>query len=245
MLFTRGRAWLPLAAVALLSACATPPAPAVAPAPEAAAPALDPRRAEILAIAETYRLHEWTPEPGNVLHGEDSRGVRVDTPDASYHEDGWRPGELSVGVPYQWGGYTTLEEFDEGLAAGRPAGHVFEATENFRARVRASREALGVDCSGFVSRCWRTEKRHATYTFAEVTDELSSYDELLPGDAVNKPYGHIVIFLEWVDEEREAMRVVHATFPRVKEDVMPVDKLKEAGFVPIRYRALSAPQVEG
>ena len=140
----RTHAWLPLLAVVVLAACtASPAAPSTALAPSASAEDLDPRRAEILAIAEAYRLHEWTPGPSNVLHGDDSRGVRVDTPDVSYDESGWRAGQVNVGVPYQWGSYSSLEEFDAGVAAGHPAGHVFDATGDYRERVDASREALG------------------------------------------------------------------------------------------------------
>src|SRR5262245_10709528 len=102
------------------------------------------RRARIVAIAESYASHRWTAGPSNVLHGEHQDGVRVDTPDSGHVEGGFTTdGGVNVGVPYQWGGFSSLDEFDAGVRAGRWAGHApASATSN------ASYRAVGVDCSG-------------------------------------------------------------------------------------------------
>ena len=117
-------------------------------------------RAECIAIAESYRSHRWLPAEGNVRHGVDAAGIRVDTPDISYQKPGavpgwWRAGAWNTGVPYQWGGFATPEEFDRGLAAGLAAGDVYTLEKRRLLDAAVSREATGIDCSGFVSRCWR------------------------------------------------------------------------------------------
>ena len=49
-------------------------------------------------------MHRWRATEANVLHGEDTAGVRVDTPDSGYRRGGFHSdGRGNVGVPYKWG----------------------------------------------------------------------------------------------------------------------------------------------
>ena len=87
-------------------------------------------RSECLAIAERYRTHQWTPAAANTHHGTDPDGVELDTPDISYQRPGvvpgwWIPGAVNAGIPYQWGGFATPEQFDRDLAMGKAAGDVY------------------------------------------------------------------------------------------------------------------------
>jgi hypothetical protein len=85
--------------------------------------ATPPTRAEVIRIAESYANYRWLPTQKNVLHGRDSAGIVVDTPDrSSGNPDLWQPGEASVGVPYKWGGFDSLESFERGLKTGKAAG---------------------------------------------------------------------------------------------------------------------------
>ena len=91
----------------LLIACAAP-----APVPEVKNFPLVTRR-ECGQIAEAYRTHRWTAHEANIMHGLDAKGIRVDTPDSTYQKPGaipgwWRTGVPNQGVPYQWGGFSTL-----------------------------------------------------------------------------------------------------------------------------------------
>ncbi|MFH0945558.1 MAG: hypothetical protein V2A76_10210 [Planctomycetota bacterium] len=110
----------------------------------------DRQREQILAIAEQYVTHEWTASEKNVFHGKTPNGIPVATPDDSFDEDGWKAdGSTNVGIPYAWGGFSSSEQFDEGVAEGMYAGNVPESTG-----VPGTGLAVGVDCSGFVARCW-------------------------------------------------------------------------------------------
>ena len=57
----------------------------------------------------------WSARPENVFHGLDKNKNRVDTPDSKYREGGFKVGEQNSGIPYKWGGFSAIEEFDEGI----------------------------------------------------------------------------------------------------------------------------------
>jgi len=115
-------------------------------------------RTRILSLADRYATFEWQGGEENVFHGDDPNGARVDTPDVSFDEDGWRSdGATNRGMPYAWGGFTSIEEFEAGLKNGMYAGHV-PATE----RALPSARAMGLDCSGFIARCWDRSSSPAT-----------------------------------------------------------------------------------
>lgn len=70
------------------------------------------------------------------------------------------------------------------------------------------------DCSGFVSMAWELGRSYTTYTFmrgSAPTDFLSSYDSLLPGDALvmrANGRGHMVMFAGWNDSGKTSACVL-------------------------------------
>ena len=221
-------------------------------------------RARILEIGRAYVEHRWTADARNVLHGSDADGVLVHTPDRSHRPDGWTAdGQVNVGVPYKWGGFSSLEEFDAAVAEGRPAGELTDGKD-----LDASRFSVGVDCSGFVARCWDLPIKQSTRSLGRLCFELASYDELLPGDLINKYDAHAMVFVAFapapVGEQGELadgasgagnsgeassaahghVRVYEAAFPSVREHVYAVADLADAGFRPFRYKPLDARWVD-
>jgi hypothetical protein len=191
------------------------------------------RREAIVALARAYAEHEWTAGPENVLHGDAEDGVHVDTPDAEHRADGWHAdGRVNVGVPYKWGGFDTLDSFDEGVVAGRPAGELTDGVD-----LDASRLSLGVDCSGFVARCWGLPGKQSTRSLGRLSFELESYDDLRPGDLINKFDAHAMLVVGLEDDGAQ-VRVIEATLPKVLESVHPVSRLEQLGFRPFRYKPL-------
>ena len=138
---------------------------------------------EALATADSYVQHTYTVTAANITDGRilDPDGVEVETPE-------WIvPGTLSP-VVYQWGGFYTLEGFDAGLANEMYAGD--EATSG------VSAYAVGVDCSGFVSRCWKLPNHFSTRMMDdEITIAYGSWEEMGPGDAIHRP-GHVRLLVE-------------------------------------------------
>ncbi len=130
-----------------------------------------------LAIADTYDKLVWDCSSSNLTYGRitDSYGNHVETPD-------W----LSVGqmqrVPYKWGGFNTIEGFLDGISQGKYAGD--KATDS------VSPEAVGVDCSGFVSRCWTLTTHYSTRMMPDITNPYDNWELAQPGDACHK-VGHV------------------------------------------------------
>lgn len=203
-------------------------------------------RAEVLALAEAYRAHRWLPTEANVRHGFDRNGVRVDTPDVGYRKPGavpgwWVPGQWNEGVPYQWGGFSTLADFDRGVAQGLAAGDVYTLEKRRLLEDAVSVEAVGIDCSGFVSRCWKLPRPYSTRELAEVCVPLGSYFELKPGDILNTHNAHCLLFAGWADERRTRMWAYETGIPphwKVICHRPTTTSLQAGGFVPLRYRGI-------
>jgi len=129
-------------------------------------------REEALDNAAAYAMHEWTASSAN----------RYAECSADYESD-YDPGTYT-GLPYDWGGYVTLAEFDAGLAAGDGAGShswhgILECT-------------VGVDCSGFLSKVWDVG-HYSTSSFHETTHDID-WDDIQRADAVNDPGSHVVMY---------------------------------------------------
>lgn len=222
--------------VALSYALAIPQPAQADPAPPASVAtidaSIDARRAEALKIAERYATHRWRATEANVMHGKDPDGVRVDTPDAKSIPSGFSTdGEWNVGIPYQWGGACTLEEFDRGVAEGKYAGHLPKSRG-----VQASRHAVGVDCSGLVTVCWKLAQKQSTRSLGGLCYELDGFDDLQPGDILNRFDAHVMMFVDYADRERSRIVVYEAVTPRVLRREHAVADLKAGGYVPLRYR---------
>lgn len=138
-----------------------------------AAAALAIPREDVLDNAAGFATHIWSMTSAN-----ESASCSSDY-DSDYTAGTW------VGLPYDWGGWVTLDEFDgyidEDYGAGSHSWHgVLWCT-------------VGVDCSGFVSQAWETDQKYGTATFYAVTEEIPT-SALERGDALNKAGSHIVLF---------------------------------------------------
>jgi hypothetical protein len=72
-------------------------------------------------------------------------------------------------------------------------------------------EGYRTDCSGFVSMAWELSKPgETTASFGESSKypKLSSYNDLVPGDALNAAGHHVVMFLGWNDSAKASMCVI-------------------------------------
>ena len=130
-------------------------------------------REDVLDTAAAFTTHTWTMTAVNETASCSSEYT------SDYTAGTW------VGLPYDWGGWVTLDEFDGYIADGYGAGsHSWHGTLWC---------TVGVDCSGFVSQTWDTDQKYGTATFYQVTEEIP-LGELMRGDALNKAGSHIVLF---------------------------------------------------
>ncbi len=245
--------WL-LLAIALFAGCATPresvsPPPKLIPGEPSAPSQVTP--SESLAMAEVYARHSWRPFARNILHGRDAKGVPVNTPDVSYRPvDGrngwWIPGEVNEGIPYKWGGFDDPASFDQAIASGRAAGDVSSPAKRAADNEAVSAEAAGVDCSGFVSRCLKLPEVHDSSQLPAVCDRLPSANELQPGDLLNVPHRHVVLFAGWARPDHTWIYYYETGGipdwkPALKES--PLQAMLALGFQPLRYRGMAREEV--
>jgi hypothetical protein len=206
-------------------------------------------RQEVIHLARHYASHRWTPRVQNVWHGFDAQGIRIDTPDVSYVRRNFRPGWWEVGVeaqgiPYQWGGFSTIEGFDRGIANGLAAGDLLTPEKRVAAGQglpTVSQSAVGIGASGLISRCWKLPRVYSTRQFPSICERLSSYEELLPGDILNLKDVHVILFEQFADAERKALLGYECGAPpswKVVYNSLPVSHLQRLGYEPLRYRGI-------
>jgi hypothetical protein len=203
-------------------------------------------RAEVMATAERYRTLAWVPTKANIRHGTDRAGIRIDTPDAAFRPGGtfpgwWRTGMVNKSMPYKWGGFDTPESFLTGLSTGLAAGDICTAEKRQLLDAAVSREALGIDCSGFISRCWNLPRAYSTRTLFDICDPIDNFDDLKPGDIFNGRNSHVFLFARWIDPERKRMMVYTAgTKPLWGVQIGPVraQQMRDLRYVALRYRGI-------
>lgn len=235
----------PLAVALALTGCGTGSRK-----PAAALVTIDPpsrvTRQETLSMAARYADHKWRGTDRNVLHGPDRAGIRVDTPDVTFTRIGenpgyWIPDQISTGIPYQWGGFNTPAEFDSGVARGLAAGDVYTAVKRKLLDAGVSRDAVGIDCSGLVSRCWKLPRSFSTRELAAVCDPLPSWEDLRPGDILNTWNNHVVLFAGWTDGNHRKMVIfetVGAPEWKAMRRELPRVHFERKGFRALRYRGI-------
>ena len=135
-----------------------------------------------LSIADSYVLHRYTCSAANLASD------AVKGPDGDIVQT---PSWLIVGrnshLPYQWGGFSSIAQFDAGLASGKYAGDINTAG--------VSGYAVSVDCSGYVSRCWQLSSHYSTSMMPDITTQLTSWDLLKPGDGILDAGSHVRLFI--------------------------------------------------
>lgn len=204
------------------------------------ASAAPPTRAEVLRTAESFVNHQWQPTAQNLLHGRDSAGIEVQTPDRSTgNPDLWLPGQPYVGVPYKWGGFDSLESFGRGIKAGKAAGDLYNNEKRRLGGKAVSASAVGLDCSGFISRCWGLKEKQSTSSLSGLCVKLRGLAELRPGDVLNQAGGHVVLFVKWLDDTQTRFLCYEAEpFSRVRASERDASAMLFSGFTPLRYRQI-------
>jgi hypothetical protein len=161
--------------------------PALPPSQDAEVTPEDPiSRTEMMANAREYTDLLWTATAENTTDGVEC------LPDGAYiRTPSWVTVGLKRSMPYKWGGFTSISDFAAGVGLGKKCGddytHSMSLTDDY---------CIGVDCSGFVSRCWGTNVKYKTFTIHEISHELDSFYDMKRGDALNQPHHHIRLCAE-------------------------------------------------
>jgi hypothetical protein len=180
-----------------------------------AVPASALTRDEAIDLARDYCYHDWYCDTCN-----QSVDASCSTSWASDYGTGGY-----VGLPYDWGGYMSLAEYDDQLddcyGAGSHSWHgILWCTS-------------GVDCSGFVSKVW-DEGHYTTSSMHNVSYGVSQSD-LRRGDAVNAAGSHIVLFTHETDAGGPVFYEASGGASKVRLYVPTSGWSYLSGYDPIRY----------
>ena len=101
-------------------------------------------------------------------------------------------------------------------------------------------DATGVDCSAFVSATWGLATHYTTAAIPAIASKIHDPWDLRPGDALNKPGSHVMLFLRFTrDRKAEVMEASPgACNGRVCRNIYPLASLLARGYQPVRFRAL-------
>jgi hypothetical protein len=110
-----------------------------------------------------------------------------------------------------------------------------------------SDKAVGVDCSGFVSRCWKLPEQYSTQQLPELSDFLSDISSLKRGDLIDKPGVHCLLFKEFTNSAKTKAIMYQSGSPyppreassergRVRQAEIDLQELYSLGFRPYRLK---------
>jgi hypothetical protein len=180
-------------------------------------------REEIMQRAYEYANYEAVYNQAHM------KGCSGRTPVAYFQN---RLGQPIRGVAYKYAGHIEVSTYHDAVANNYTVGDLNTKTDKV-----VDGCSYGVDCSGFVSKAWRSG-HYATATLHNVSHNTGSYDDLKPGDALNKPGSHVRLVAEnlWAD----GVKVVEATVGQERMRVIVRDISWESagyaeGYAPVRY----------
>jgi hypothetical protein len=158
--------------------------------PPLPAPAEEVTRSEALAIAKSYDDHVWTASLKNITTTTCTdwcgKTKTIDPPD-------WVVEGENTRFPYCWGGFSSLDSFDQGLLSDKKAGDK-QTRYGDGSSACGSSCAVGVDCSGFVSQCWKAGSHYGTSQMDQISTTISKSD-LKPADALNNAGSHVRLYV--------------------------------------------------
>ena len=129
----------------------------------------------------------------------------------------------------------------QACATGKAAGDVY-TTEKRRLGGRAvSGDAVGIDCSGFISRCWKLPRKYSTSTLPEICQKLSSPDQLRPADVYEFRKAVMVVpalSAGWTKARTRALFYEAAPYSKTLGSERDMATLLAAGYTPLRYRRI-------
>jgi hypothetical protein len=170
-------------------------------------------RTEAILIGHDHTRHHWECKSANTT-------ASCDAGYSSYYSVG-----NYIGTAYKWGGFDTIEQYDQKLADGYGAGSY--ASDGVLWCV------TGVDCSGYVSIAWEQTTKYGTSTIHQISSGIDLAD-IKRGDAYNKAGSHIVMHIYTAhDGSPVIMEAAGGSFRKAVFRKVTWSYLND--YVPIRY----------
>lgn len=181
-------------------------------------------RNQAIALADAYNNTQWWCNSANWNGNSAARGkpAFLTTYDVYYDE-----------IPYKWGGWQTISGFLTDMNNNLDAGDVTTGA--------TLSDASGVDCSGFIQRCWDLNSwKHADFHLIgpEYCTQLSDWYAQQPGDVMDKYDVHIAMNYFNVVGGAYVYQAV-GDDGRVRLDYYDFNSYAAAGYLPFRCNILA------
>ena len=190
-------------------------------------------RQQVIETAFAFEGVQWLVTPQNYGRDPDTACTGFSRIRRPWYMQG-KLGQQVRGVPYCWGCHGSLAQFRTNIERGMMAGNV--CTRN-----SPRGDVAGVDCSAFVSAAWGLSVHYTTAAIPAIAKPVDNPWDLRPGDALNKPGSHVMLFLRFTpDRKAEVMESsTGGCNGRVCRNVYPLASLLSRGYQPVRFRALA------
>jgi hypothetical protein len=199
----------------------------------AIAAVLPSNRQQAIETAFAFEGVQWTLTPQNYGSEPDTACIGFSRIRRPWYLQG-KVGQQVRGVPYCWGCHGSLANFRTQMEHGVKAGNV--CTRN-----SPRNDVAGVDCSAFVSAAWGLSVHYTTAAIPAIAKSIPNPWDLRPGDALNKPGSHVMLFLRFTpDRKAEVMESsTGGCNGRVCRNVYPLAALLSRGYQPVRFKGLA------
>jgi hypothetical protein len=190
-------------------------------------------RQQVIETAFAFEGMQWLVTPQNYGSDPDTACAGFSRIRRPWYLQG-KLGQQVRGVPYCWGCHGSLASFRSQIERGTKAGNV--CTRN-----APRNDVAGVDCSAFVSAAWGLSVHYTTAAIPAIAKPVDNPWDLRPGDALNKPGSHVMLFLRFTpDRKAEVMESsTGGCNGRVCHNVYPLAALLSRGYQPVRFKALA------
>jgi hypothetical protein len=190
-------------------------------------------RQQVIETAFAFEGFQWLVTPQNYGSDPDTGCSGFSRIRRPWYIQG-KVGQQVRGVPYCWGCHGSLASFRSQIERGIKAGNV--CTHN-----APRNDVAGVDCSAFVSAAWGLGVHYTTAAIPSIAKPVANPWDLRPGDALNKPGSHVMLFLRFTpDRKAEVMESsTGGCNGRVCRNVYPLAALLARGYQPVRFKALA------
>ena len=126
---------------------------------------------------------------------------------------------------------------------------------------KRTHDGYRTECSGFVSMAWQYARQPDTAslpprnTSGSYAFELDRFDDLVPGDAVNRKtriknkdgvvVGHVMLFAGWASFDRQEMFFIHESSPGKPTELIRARRKAIDDYIPIRATNAPPPTPHG
>jgi len=131
-------------------------------------------------------------------------------------------------MPYCWGGFSSISDYKKAMENSGRVGNINTSSLSHVSNT------YGLDCSGYVSRCWEQTTKYGTSTIKNISSKIAIGD-ILKGDALNNAGSHIVLFdkLDGYGNYVLYEATLRNNYDRVEHTTRSATDL--SNYVPIRY----------